>query len=225
MMFVARVVHVLVAALSFAHSSALATPAPRTLIAQIESLSKEVRGGAAATPAQTAEMARLVSLLEESQPREARSAAACQGTWSQIYCDNPAAGTTWGDGKTSRRKMIGRITGRVTQVVLPDEAGLTTSYQQRATFGRVLLEARLVAIVQPQPEDDCTWSVDFESFSWRAAGGLLPLRSRPMPPGRGGTWRNTYADETCRVMRAGNRRGDGKETLYVLRRLARAAVE
>ena len=192
------------------------TPHPLLLQTHIQRLAAQVRGGAAAAPAQAAEMEALVQLLE-SQPSDDGAAATC-GTWDQIYCDNPGAGTTWGNGRTSRRRLIGPITGRVTQVVMPDDSGMPSTYQQRATFGRIMLEARLDASVDVDADEPTTWSVEFQRFSWRL-GTLLPMRSRAMPPGRGGTWRNTYVSREWRVMRAGNRqRGDGKESLYVLRR-------
>ena len=161
-------------------------------------------------------MAELIRSLEESQPSP--SAALTIGIWNQVYCDNLSGGITWGDGQSSRRKLIGRVTGRVTQRVLSDSADddLPSAYEQRATFGRGLLEARLVASVTPKTENPLVWSVDFETFSWRAAG--IRTKSSRLPPGRGGEWRTTYVDQGWRVMRAGNRRDD-QESTYVLRRV------
>ena len=192
------------------------------LTSRIAQLARETAGGARSTAAQAAAIEEAVQSLEKTQLTQALDPAAACGVWSQLYCDNPAAGTVAGDGRSSRRQLIGPISGRVTQRVLANASGgMPSRYEQRATAGKGLLEARLEATIVQTPyagAGPLVWTVAFETFAWRWLG--VPLRSRRLPPGRGGEWRTTYLDDEWRVMRAGSMRGDGAESLYVLRRLS-----
>lgn len=203
-------------------SAATRDPHPLLLRTCIERLARDTNGGASAGSAEAATMEAVVQALEATQATTALDPDLLAGTWNQIYTNNPAGGTVAGDGQTSRRSMIGPVSGRVTQIVrLPEDAGTSGRYTQRAAAGRGLLEARLDAALEPLPypgQGPLAWSVSFETFSWRALWRVLPLRARELGGKGGGEWRHTYVDANWRVMRAANRRGDGQETLYVLRR-------
>lgn len=198
-------------------------PSPPLLKACIEQLACDARGGAHVTPELLSDMNEAVQLLEASQSSVGMDATLACGSWNQIFCDNPGGGIVSGNGRTSRRKMVGPISGRVTQIIHPDELGLPCRYEQRAAFmSGLALEARLTASIVPldqaRGQSELAWDVTFESFGWGSLRGAIPLRRRDLPPGGGGKWRNTFLDENWRVMRAGSRRADGKESLYVLRR-------
>lgn len=201
----------------------IANPSPSLLKTCIEQLARAARGGALITPDQLRDMEEAVQLLEQSQSGKAMDPTLACGSWNQIFCDNPGAGIVSGNGWSSRRKLMGPLSGKVTQIVSPGESGLPSRYQQRAALASgVLLEARLsasiVELYPPSRGSGLAWDVTFETFGWSTLRGALPLRRRQLPPGGGGKWRTTYLDESWRVMRAGSRRAEGKESLYVLRR-------
>ena len=83
-------------------------------------LAAATTGGATATDADRAEAAALLALLEaaaEPTGTWAQRADLIEGTWEQIWTDNPQSGTVWGNGRSSRRKLKGPISGRVVQII------------------------------------------------------------------------------------------------------------
>ena len=204
------------------------SPHPLPLKQAIARLAAESCGGAKASVAQAFEAEQLIQMLEASSP-PARSWAArgplLDGAWDQVYTSNPGAGTVAADGVQARRKLIGRITGHVLQLIdyeepFGREVPPAFSYAQRARAGWLSLglQAELRASVDPQP-DAVTWHVSFDTMRWSLLGGKLPLRTRSLPPGSGGVWRTTYLDHDTRVLRAQSHRG-GPPTTYVLSKAA-----
>ena len=143
---------------------------------------------------------------------------ALAGVWEQIYTDNPNAGTVAGDGKSSRRKMLGPLSGRVQQLINYEAETEEFTYVQRArSYVALGLQAELRTTVEAQP-DGQSWSVAFDTFGWSLLGGRLPLRCKALPEGRGGTWLTTYLDFDTRVMKAYSAGRDGPPTTYFLKR-------
>lgn len=195
-------------------------PQPLALKQALVALSRSTDGGARATDADAAEAADLIKLLESAAgPASswADRAGQIEGAWDQVYTDNPQAGTVWSDGRRSRRRLLGPLSGRVQQVITVDAELLHFAYAQRATARLFLgLQAEMRANVEAEP-DGVTWKVAFEDFGWSLLGGRVPLRRRKLPPGSGGVWRTTYLDADTRILRTQSSRG-GPPTVYVLRR-------
>ena len=102
---------------------------------------------------------------------------ALAGVWEQIYTDNPNAGTVAGDGKSSRRKMLGPLSGRVQQLINYEAETEEFTYVQRArSYVALGLQAELRTTVEAQP-DGQSWSVAFDTFGWSLLGGRLPLHA------------------------------------------------
>ena len=200
-------------------------PHPMPLKAALVDLAARTRGGARATAQDAADAAVLIEKLELCGGIEgdwAERGPAMAGVWEQIYTDNPNAGTVAGDGKSSRRKMLGPLSGRVQQLInyeVSAETGLEEfTYVQRArSYVALGLQAELRTTVEAQP-DGQSWSVAFDTFGWSLLGGRLPLRCKALPEGRGGTWLTTYLDFDTRVMKAYSAGRDGPPTTYFLKR-------
>ena len=200
-------------------------PHPMPLKAALVDLAAKTRGGARATAQDAADAAVLIEKLELCGGVEgdwADRGPAMAGVWEQIYTDNPNAGTVAGDGKSSRRKMLGPLSGRVQQLInyeVSAETGLEEfTYVQRArSYVALGLQAELRTTVEAQP-DGQSWSVAFDTFGWSLLGGRLPLRCKALPEGRGGTWLTTYLDVDTRVMKAYSAGRDGPPTTYFLKR-------
>ena len=204
-------------------------PHPLVIKQEICALAAQTNGGATAEGVQATQVDHLISMLEESSgSRPIRNWAArgnaMSGTWDQVYTNNTAgAGTVRGNGISSRRRLVGPLSGRVLQVIKYEEPfgreiPLKFTYAQRAC-GRKLalgLQAEMTASVDAL-DDGITWSVNFEELSWSLLGGRVPLRKRRLPSESGGTWRTTYLDADTRILRSQNNMG-GPPTVYVLRK-------
>lgn len=183
-------------------------PHPLRLKSAISDLAKETDGGGSATPEQAAEMELMVQMLEEQNPSPApcESAALMDGEWNQLYTSN-AIGITYGDGNSMRRKLLGRLTGRVSQLISL-EKGL---YRQRIECWPVLRGQLRASFTVASPT---TWDVSFRRFTLSALT-LVPFRWRKAE--YRGVWTHTYLDSDTRVMRT-RREGGGGEFYFVLRR-------
>ena len=196
-------------------------PHPLPLKQAITQLAADTAGGVTESEADAAEMAELICLLEKAasgaQPSWETRVPLMVGSWDQIYTDNPQAGTVWGNGFKSRRKLKGPISGRVLQLIEhkpPD--GFTYAQRARSWFA-LGLQAEMRASVEAQP-DGVTWRLSFDSFGWSLFGGRLRLQPpKALPPGSGGLWRTTYLDHDTRILRSQSSRG-GNPTCYVLRK-------
>ena len=180
---------------------------PLAIKAAMVCLAKETRGGAAATAVEAAEMETLACMLEARNPTpEPAGSALLNGAWDQIYTSN-TVGITFGDGRSMRRKLLGPLDGRVTQLVDQSRA----LYRQRIEappYVRGELRAKF-AVSGPQ-----TWAVSFRRFTLKA---LLWLPVRWRRAEYEGSWTHTYLDGNTRLMRT-RRAGGGGEFLFVLRR-------
>ena len=191
-------------------------PKPLPLKQAIRCLAAQTTGGSSATYDERKEAAALIAQLEQSSPSctwEERGPL-IDGAWEPVYTDNPSAGTVWSDGRTSRRKLKGAISGRHQQVVTfgpPSSFQYAQRVRSRVALG---LQAEMRASVEAQ-SDGISWVVSFQDLTWSLLGGRIRLRRTQLPPGSGGTWRTTFLDRDTRVLRAQSNRG-GPPTTYVL---------
>lgn len=151
----------------------------------------------------------LASLLEQSDPGlepAAVGASVLDGEWDQIYTSN-SFGITSGNGKWTKRELLGPLRGRVTQLVDSGRGEYRQRIQTRAGLVRGQLLASFTAV------DMRTWSVEFKKFTVSVL--RVPLRWRAAS--YQGTWTHTYVDANTRIMRTARASGGG-DFLFILRR-------
>ena len=187
-----------------------AAPIVEELKAKITALAKRTFGGAKADESEAAEMERLIGLLEGlNKPEQEKPANLVNGEWDQIYTSNTRGPPiTYADGKLAKRKMLGPIAGRLTQIISLSDG----TYKQRAQaygLGRAEMTADL------KPISATEWDVKFKRFGWSLAG--VPLKSTDTS-GYTGTWTTSFVDEDTRVMRTKRADGEGGEFVFVLKR-------
>ena len=198
------------------------SPHPLPVKQALRRMAAQTSGGMRASPSQAAEVQALVHLLESAEGSESRPTWQARGSliagrWDQIYTDNLKAGTVWASGTSSRRKLVGPISGRILQCIEHKPPNGFTYIQRARSSLAFGLQAEMRASVRAE-DDGVTWQVSFDSFHWSLLGGWIPLRKpRLLPRESGGEWRTTYVDSDTRIIRALNRRG-GPAVTYVLGR-------
>ena len=189
-------------------------PHPLRVKQAIFDFAAETNGGSKASERDAAEFQVLAELLESNNSCKAptgsmAAGAEIDGEWYQIYTSN-TMGITYGNGRLMKRKLIGPLSGRVTQLVDTSFGTYRQRIQTRLGLVRGQLDAEFT------PVDAFTWAVTFTRFTVSAF--RLPLRSRAAE--YQGEWTHTYVDANTRIMRT-KRAAGGGEFLFVLRRRLR----